>query len=70
MVIMQERTQGVRAQPPIAVAAGWFASLKRPIRRSRGRSGSNSSLPPAPGRLLARSAWDLSTSRWVPISRM
>jgi len=60
---MQERTQGARAQPAIAVAAGWFASLKRPVRRTRGRSGSNSSLPPAPGRLLTRSAWDLSTSQ-------
>ncbi|XP_023701417.1 cytohesin-1 isoform X3 [Cryptotermes secundus] len=62
---MQERTQGRRAQPPIAVAAGWFASLKRPIKRTRGRSGSNSSLPPSSGgMLLARSAWDLSQSRW------
>jgi len=67
---MQERTQGARAQPAIAVAAGWFASLKRPVRRTRGRSGSNSSLPPAPGRLLTRSAWDLTTSQSVRSLRM
>lgn len=33
-------------------AAGWFSSLKRPLRRK------NSQLPPAPPR-LSRSAWDI-----------